>query len=132
MATRKLRRKTSPSPAGAAPGRGAEHPGCVVWLTGLSASGKSTLAVELRRRLLAAGRRVYLLDGDILRRGVCADLGFSPRDRWENIRRAGEVAGLFAGAGFICIAAFISPYRKDRARARGMTQGMLRKKSPPP
>ena len=99
------------------------HPGCVLWLTGLSASGKSTIASELHARLFDEGRQVYLLDGDIIRTGLCSDLKFSPQDRRENIRRVGEVAGLFADAGFICIAAFISPYRQDRALVRGMSHG---------
>jgi adenylyl-sulfate kinase len=94
------------------------HAGCVVWLTGLSASGKSTLAVELERELFQRGRQVFRLDGDNLRHGLCADLGFSPEHRKENIRRIGEVARLFADAGLICITAFISPYRSDRAMAR--------------
>lgn len=99
------------------------HPGGVLWLTGLSASGKSTIASELHARLFDEGRQVYLLDGDIIRTGLCSDLKFSPQDRRENIRRVGEVAGLFADAGFVCIAAFISPYREDRRLVRGMTHG---------
>lgn len=94
------------------------HKGGVLWLTGLSGSGKSTLARELERRLFSRGYFVYVLDGDNLRFGLNADLGFSPDDRAENIRRAGEVAALFARAGFVVITAFISPYRSDRARAR--------------
>ena len=94
-----------------------KHKGGVLWFTGLSGAGKSTLAVELERRLFAAGHQVYLLDGDNLRGGLNANLGFSPEDRAENIRRVGEVAALFADAGFIVISAFISPYRADRARA---------------
>ena len=94
------------------------HPGCVVWLTGLSASGKSTIATELERQLCGAGRFAYLLDGDNVRHGLCSDLGFSPEARKENIRRVGEVAKLFADAGFICITAFISPYRSDRELVR--------------
>jgi bifunctional enzyme CysN/CysC len=94
------------------------HDGCVVWLTGLSASGKSTLATELERELFQMSKHVYLLDGDNMRHGLCADLGFSPEDRKENIRRIGEVAKLFADAGFICITAFISPYRSDRDTVR--------------
>ncbi len=90
----------------------------VLWFTGLSGAGKSTIAVELERRLFADGHQVYLLDGDNLRGGLNANLGFSPEDRAENIRRVGEVAALFADAGFIVISAFISPYRADRARAR--------------
>lgn len=92
--------------------------GCVVWLTGLSGSGKSTIARALEARLLAQGRAAYVLDGDNLRHGLNSDLGFSPEDRDENIRRAGEVAALLADAGLIAIAAFISPYRAARARAR--------------
>ena len=94
------------------------HAGAVIWLTGLSASGKSTLAMGLEERLLAMGYACYTLDGDNVRRGLNADLGFSPEDRNENIRRVGEVAALFADAGLICITAFISPYRQDRLLAR--------------
>ncbi|MEI8040644.1 MAG: adenylyl-sulfate kinase [Verrucomicrobiota bacterium] len=94
------------------------HPGCVVWLTGLSGSGKSTVAIELERELFNLGRHACILDGDNLRHGLCSDLGFSQGDRKENIRRAGEVARLFADAGLICITAFISPYRSDRELAR--------------
>jgi len=96
------------------------HPGCVVWLTGLSGSGKSTIAIELERELFNLGRHACVLDGDNMRHGLCSDLGFSPGDRKENIRRAGEVARLFADAGIICITAFISPYRSDRELARGI------------
>ena len=94
------------------------HAGAVIWLTGLSGSGKSTLAAELERALFEQGKQVCVLDGDDLRRGLCSDVGFSPADRRENIRRVGEVARLFAEAGFICIAAFISPYRSERDLAR--------------
>jgi adenylyl-sulfate kinase len=94
------------------------HFGAVVWMTGLPGSGKSTLAMALERRLFDLGWQAYTLDGDNVRRGLNADLGFSPRDRQENIRRVGEVAALFADAGAICIAAFISPYRDDRLQAR--------------
>lgn len=94
------------------------HFGRVVWLTGLSGSGKSTLAVELERELFNLGRQTYVLDGDNVRHGLCSDLGFSPDDRRENIRRIGEVARLFAEAGVICITAFISPYRSDRELVR--------------
>ena len=94
------------------------HPGGIVWLTGLSASGKSTIATELERDLFAQGKHAYVLDGDNLRHGLCSDLGFSPEARKENIRRIGEVARLFADAGFVCITAFISPYRSDRELAR--------------
>jgi bifunctional enzyme CysN/CysC len=94
------------------------HTGHVVWLTGLSASGKSTIATELERELFRLGQHVYVLDGDNMRHGLCSDLGFSPRDRKENIRRIGETAKLFAEAGTICITAFISPYRSDRDLVR--------------
>jgi len=92
--------------------------GLTVWLTGLSASGKSTIAVELERRLVAAGRPAYLLDGDNLRHGLNADLGFGAPDRAENVRRVGEVARLFADAGVVAVASLISPYRADRDRVR--------------
>ncbi|MEX2617118.1 MAG: adenylyl-sulfate kinase [Alphaproteobacteria bacterium] len=94
------------------------HKGGVLWLTGLPGSGKSTLAVELERRLFKAGYNAYMLDGDNIRYGLSSDLGFSPEDRAENIRRVGEVAALFANAGFIVITAFISPYKEDRDQAR--------------
>lgn len=94
------------------------HTGGILWFTGLSGSGKSTLAMELQQRLFAKGYQVYVLDGDNIRQGLCADLGFSHKDRTENIRRVGEVAALFAKAGFIVITAFISPYKEDRRRAR--------------
>ena len=92
--------------------------GVVLWLTGLSGSGKSTLAYALERRLTSMGRLCYALDGDNVRMGLCSDLGFSPDDRAENIRRIGEVAALFADAGVITLASFISPYEEDRANAR--------------
>jgi len=94
------------------------HRGGVLWFTGLSGAGKSTLAVELERRLFQKGYQVYVLDGDNLRGGLNANLGFTPEDRAENIRRVGEVAALFARAGFVVLTAFISPYRTDRERAR--------------
>lgn len=97
-----------------------QHAGCVIWLTGLSASGKSTIATELERELFQQGIQVCVLDGDNLRHGLCSDLGFSPEARRENIRRVGEVAKLFANAGLVCITAFISPYRSDRALARAI------------
>ena len=95
-----------------------QHSGGVLWFTGLSGAGKSTLAFALEERLFEDGYQVYVLDGDNLRTGLSSDLGFSPADRTENIRRAGEVAALFADAGLVCIAAFISPYRVDRDIAR--------------
>jgi bifunctional enzyme CysN/CysC len=94
------------------------HKGAVLWFTGLSGAGKSTLALALERELFAKGYQVYVLDGDNIRSGLNANLGFSPDDRAENIRRVGEVASLFADAGFIVISSFISPYRSDRERAR--------------
>jgi bifunctional enzyme CysN/CysC len=94
------------------------HHGGVLWFTGLSGSGKSTIAIATEQRLFALGYQVYVLDGDNVRRGLNTNLGFSPDDRAENIRRVGEVAALFADAGAIVISAFISPYRSDRERAR--------------
>lgn len=94
------------------------HKGGVLWLTGLSGAGKSTLAIELEQRLFQKGYQVYVLDGDNVRHGLNANLGFSPEDRAENIRRVGEVAALFARAGMIVVTAFISPYQSDRERAR--------------
>jgi adenylyl-sulfate kinase len=88
------------------------------WLTGLSAAGKSTLAVELEKRLVEAGRPCYMLDGDNIRAGISRDLGFGPEDRHENIRRISEIARLMNDAGLIAITAFISPYRVDRRMAR--------------
>ena len=100
------------------------HMGHIVWLTGLSGAGKSTLAIALERRLFDEGRQVCVLDGDIVRTGLCADLGFSAEDRTENIRRIGEVARLMGGAGMVVIVAFISPFRADRDRVRaGMPEG---------
>jgi len=99
------------------------HKGGVLWFTGLSGAGKSTLALALEARLFAKGFHVYVLDGDNVRDGLNANLGFSPEDRAENIRRVGEVAGLFADAGFVVISSFISPYRADRERAREAAGG---------
>lgn len=92
--------------------------GATVWLTGLSASGKSTVAVELERRLLAEGIPAYRLDGDNLRHGLNSDLGFGAEDRAENVRRVGAVAQMMADAGLVAICALISPYRADRERIR--------------
>jgi adenylylsulfate kinase len=92
--------------------------GCVIWLTGLSGSGKSTIARALEQRLVEQGTLAYVLDGDNLRHGLNSDLGFSPAARAENIRRTGEVAVLFADAGIVAITALISPYRSDRDRVR--------------
>jgi len=94
--------------------------GVTLWFTGLSGSGKSTVAVELEKRLVAMGRISYRLDGDNVRHGLCADLGFSADDRAVNIRRVGEVARLFADAGVICLCSFVSPYRADRDKVRAM------------
>jgi bifunctional enzyme CysN/CysC len=94
------------------------HKGGVLWFTGLSGAGKSTLALELERELFTRGYQTYVLDGDNVRTGLNANLGFSPADRAENIRRVGEVAALFADAGFLVISSYISPYRSARERAR--------------
>jgi bifunctional enzyme CysN/CysC len=94
--------------------------GATVWFTGLSGSGKSSVAVEVERALVAQGRAAYLLDGDNVRHGLNADLGFSAADRSENIRRIGEVARLFADAGVVALVPVISPYRADRERARAI------------
>ena len=96
------------------------HRGCTVWLTGLSGSGKSTIAVELEKALLLRGVRGYILDGDNIRHGLNKNLGFSPTDRTENIRRIGEVAKLFTDAGIVAATAFISPYRADRDQVRAL------------
>jgi len=99
------------------------HDGCVVWLTGLPASGKTTIARALESGLTKRGHLAYVLDGDNVRHGLNSDLGFSPADRHENIRRVGEVAGMMAEAGVITIAAFISPYGAGRDRARQAARG---------
>ncbi len=93
---------------------------CIVWLTGLSGSGKSTIANALEAKLFALGKHTYLLDGDNIRHGLTRDLGFSDSDRMENIRRIGEVAKLFVDAGIIVITAFISPFQSDRDRVRAL------------
>ena len=94
------------------------HPSYIVWLTGLSGSGKSSIATELERELFNMFKQAYVLDGDNIRHGLCSDLAFSQRDRNENIRRVGELAKLFVDAGLIVITAFISPYRSDRELVR--------------
>jgi len=94
------------------------HPGKIIWFTGLSASGKSTIANALDLELNKRGLRTYILDGDNVRMGLNKDLGFSPESRKENIRRISEVAKLFADSGTIVMTAFISPYREDRKSAR--------------
>ncbi len=92
--------------------------GVTVWLTGLSGSGKSSIAVACEAALVSSGRAAYVLDGDNIRHGLNSNLGFSPKDRTENIRRVGEVAKLFTDAGIIVFTAFISPYREDRDAVR--------------
>ena len=99
------------------------HLAAVVWLTGLSGAGKTTLGRALERQLHARGCQTMLLDGDQVRQGLCSDLGFSPEDRTENIRRVGEVARLFFEAGHVVICAFISPIARDRGFVRGLVPG---------
>jgi adenylylsulfate kinase len=96
------------------------HRGATLWFTGLSGSGKSTLARALEEVLFERGCQVYVLDGDNIRHGLNRDLGFSPADRTENIRRIGEVAKLFTDFGALVLTAFISPYRADRAAVRAL------------
>jgi len=96
------------------------HRGAVLWFTGLSGSGKSTIGHRVERMLIERGAFAYVLDGDNVRHGLNSDLGFAAEDRVENIRRIGEVARLFADAGALVVSAFISPYRKDRDRIRGL------------
>jgi len=98
------------------------HRGATVWFTGLSGSGKSTIAVAVEKALLGRGVRAFVLDGDNIRHGLNKNLGFSPSDRTENIRRIGEVAKLFTDAGVVALTAFISPYRADRDQARAVMQ----------
>ena len=99
------------------------HKGSIIWLTGLSGSGKTTLAKSVERQLFDKGYNVYMLDGDNVRDGLNSNLSFSDEDREENIRRIGEVAALFAQAGFVVITAFISPFAKDRAKALNTYKG---------
>lgn len=94
------------------------HKSCVLWFTGLSGAGKSTLANEVEKELYRRGIRTYLLDGDNIRHGLNKNLGFSPEDRKENIRRIGEVSKLFVDAGLFVLSAFISPYQDDRDMVR--------------
>jgi bifunctional enzyme CysN/CysC len=93
-------------------------PGMTVWLTGLSGSGKSTIAYAVEEQLVAASRAAYVLDGDNLRYGINSDLGFTKEDRTENIRRVGEIARIMADAGLVALVPVISPYRADRAGVR--------------
>lgn len=95
-----------------------DYKSCVLWFTGLSASGKSTLANALNKQLHDMGVKSYVLDGDNVRHGLNKDLGFSAEDRKENIRRIGEISKLFVDAGLIAMTAFISPYKEDRANVR--------------
>ena len=99
-----------------------KYKSCVIWFTGLSAAGKSTLANALNEKFHSMHIHGYVLDGDNIRHGLNKDLGFSPEDRQENIRRIGEVAKLLVDAGLIALTAFISPYRQDRLQARKLVQ----------
>jgi adenylylsulfate kinase len=94
------------------------HKGVCIWYTGLSGSGKSTIAVRVEEKLFERGIKTYILDGDNIRHGLNKNLGFSPEDRTENIRRIGEVSRLFVDAGIMVMTAFISPYREDRDKVR--------------
>ncbi len=96
------------------------HKSVIIWLTGLSGAGKSTIAHALEESLYQHGASTYVLDGDNVRHGLCGDLGFSDADRNENIRRIGEISKLFIDAGVIALSAFISPFRADRQRARDL------------
>ncbi len=95
---------------------------CILWFTGLSGSGKSTIANAVESKLYEMGKHTYLLDGDNIRMGLNAGLGFSEEDRAENIRRIGEVSKLFVDAGLIVLSAFISPFQKERDRVRAMVE----------
>lgn len=96
------------------------HRSFILWFTGLSGAGKSTLAHRVEELLYLRGCRTYVFDGDNVRHGLCSDLGFSPEDRHENIRRIGEMSKLFIDAGVIALTAFISPFRRDRALVRSL------------
>ncbi len=98
------------------------HRSFILWFTGLSGSGKSTIAHQLEGRLFKRGIRTYVLDGDNIRTGLNKDLGFSAADRKENIRRIGEVAKLFVDSGIVVLTAFISPYKRDRAMVRNLAR----------
>jgi adenylylsulfate kinase len=97
-----------------------KHKSVIIWFTGLSGSGKSTVAHVVEERLHQVGCKTFVFDGDNVRHGLCANLSFSEEDRHENIRRIGEMAKLFTEAGVIALTAFISPYRADRARVRAL------------
>ena len=118
--TRRVRRTSSGSAASEREQRWAAlgHGGATVWMTGLPASGKSTVAAGVEARLLESGRSAYVLDGDNLRHGLNGDLGFSADDRAENVRRTAEVSALLADAGVVVLVALVSPYRADRDAAR--------------
>ncbi len=98
------------------------HGSAILWFTGFSSSGKSTLANEVEKVLIQSQKRTYILDGDNVRMGLCGDLGFSAEDREENIRRIGEVSKLFTEAGVIVLSAFISPYKADRDKIRELVE----------
>ncbi|OCA54969.1 adenylyl-sulfate kinase [Photorhabdus namnaonensis] len=98
------------------------HPALVIWFTGLSGSGKSTVAGALEQALFQRGIKTYLLDGDNLRHGLCSDLDFSEQDRQENIRRVGEVASLMVDAGLVVLTAFISPHKAERQKVRELLE----------
>ncbi len=98
------------------------HGSVIVWFTGLPSSGKSTLAGEVQKKLMAKGMKTYILDGDNIRTGLCKGLGFSEEDRAENIRRIGEVSKLFVDAGVVTLSAFVSPYGKDRDMVRELVE----------
>lgn len=100
----------------------ADHKSAILWFTGLSGSGKSTLAHAVEAALFNQGCRTFVFDGDNVRHGLCADLGFSNEDRQENIRRIGEMAKLFMEAGVIAMTAFISPFRADRDKVRSLVE----------
>lgn len=99
-------------------------PAGIFWFTGLSGSGKTTLSQAAAQQLAARGRSCFVLDGDLLRAGLCSDLGYSPEDRFENIRRAGELARLMAMQGQLCLCAFITPYEEMRTRLRERLGGL--------
>jgi len=98
----------------------ADHKAVILWFTGLSGAGKSTLAHAVELALFEQGYRTFVFDGDNVRHGLCADLGFSIEDRTENIRRIGEISKLFLEAGVIALTAFISPFQEDRAKVRAL------------
>ena len=102
--------------------RSNNHNSFLIWFTGLSGSGKSTIANLVEQKLFERGVKTYVLDGDNIRKGINKDLSFSPHDRTENIRRIAELAGLFIDAGVVVLAAFVSPYKKDRANIKSIVK----------